>query len=138
MSERIDRRINGNRLLIRLLVAIFAVVAAAGVFVWLRLKAPHSQQNQAVQAPSLLAQPIPLAEPLAMTLYYPADGMLATATTSVKRQPDLQAQAREAMGAVFTDQRVLQAAVFRDLKIRELFLDASGKVQRMKWSHPML
>lgn len=125
MSERIDRRINGSRSLIWLLVAIFAVVAAAVVFVWLRLNAPNPQQNQAA-APSLLAQPARPEEPLAITLCYPADGVLAAGTASVKRQPDPQAQAREALGAVFADQRVLQAAVFRDLKIRDLFLDASG------------
>ena len=126
MSERIDRRINGSRSRIWLLVAIFAVVAAAGVFVWLRLNAPNPQQNQAVQSPSLLAQPVRADEPLVITLYYPADGAISTGTASVKRRPDPQAQAREALGAVFADQRVLQAAVFRDLKIRELFLDASG------------
>jgi len=126
MSERIDRRINGSRSRIWLLVAIFAVVVAAGVFVWLRLNAPNPQQNQAVQSPSLLAQPVRADEPLVITLYYPADGAISTGTASVKRRPDPQAQAREALGAVFADQRGLQAAVFRDLKIRELFLDASG------------
>lgn len=128
MSERIDRRIKGSRPIIWLAVAIFAVVAAAGGFVWLRPNAPDPQQNQAAQAPSLLAQPARPGEPLAITLYYPADGVLATGTASIKRQPDPQAQAREALGAVFADQRVLQAAVFRDLKIRGLFLDASGTV----------
>ncbi len=125
MSERIDRRINGSRSLIWLLVAIFAV-AAAGVFVWLRLNAPNPQQNQTAQAPSLLAQPARPAEPLTITLYYPADGALATGTAAVTRQPDPQAQAREALGAALADPRVLQTAVFRELKIRELFLDASG------------
>lgn len=129
MSERIDRRINGSRSLIWLLVAIFAVFAvivAAGVFVWLRLNAPNPQQNRGAQTLSALVQPVRADEPLAITLYYPADGALATGTASVKRRPDPQAQAREALGAIFADQRVLQAAVFRDLKIRELFLDASG------------
>jgi Sporulation and spore germination len=126
MSERIDRRINGSRSLIWLLVAISAVIAVAGGAVWLRLNAPDPQQNQAAQAPSSRAQPVRADEPLAITLYYPADGAIATGTASVKRRPDSQAQAREALGAVFADHRVLQAAVFRDLKIRELFLDASG------------
>lgn len=125
MSERIDRRIDGNWSLIWLLVAIFAVVGA-GVFVWLRLNAPNPQRNQAAQARSSLTQPVRADEPLAITLYYPADGALATGTASIKRWPDPQVQAREALSAVFADQRVLQAAVFRDLKIRELFLDASG------------
>jgi len=126
MSERIDRRIRDSRSLIWLLVAISAAVAAAGVFVWLRLSAPNPQQNQTAQAPSLLSHAARPDEPLAIALYYPADGVLATGTLPVKRQPDLQAQAREALGAAFADQRVLQAAVFRDLKIRGLFLDASG------------
>lgn len=126
MSERIDRRIKDNRSLVWLLVAIFAVVAVAGVFVWLRLSVPNPRPDQATQAQSLLAQPARLGEPLAITLYYPADGALATGTALVKRQPDPQTQAREALGVVFSDQHVLQAAVFRDLKIRAFFLDASG------------
>ena len=126
MSERIDRRIKDSRSLVWSLVAIFAVAAAAGVFVWLRLKAPNPQQNQAALAPSSLVQPVRADEPLAITLYYPADGALATGTASVKRQPDPQAQAREALNTALTDQRVLQAAVFRELKIRELFLETSG------------
>jgi germination protein M len=126
MSERIDRRIKGGRSLIWLLVALFVIAAAVGGAVWLRLDALNPQQNQAAQAQSLLAQPARPDERLAITLYYPADDVLATGTALVKRQPDPQAQAREALSAVFADQRVLQAAVFRELKIRELFLDASG------------
>jgi len=126
MSERIDRRIKDNRSLFWLLVVIFAVVAAAGAFAWLRLSAPNPQQNQTAQAPSSHTQPVRADEPLIITLYYPADGALATGTAAVKRQPDPQAQAREALIAALADQRVLQAAVFRELKIRELFLDASG------------
>jgi hypothetical protein len=126
MSERIDRRIKGSRSLIWLLVAIFAVAAAAGGVVWQRLNAPKPQQNQAAQTPSSLAQPVRAGEPLAITLYYPADGALATGTAAVKRQSDPQAQAREVLGVALADQRVLQAAVFRELKLRGLFLDASG------------
>ena len=126
MSERIDRRIKDNRSLFWLLVVIFAVVAAAGAFAWLRLSASSPQQNQTAQAPSSHTQPVRADEPLTITLYYPADGALATGTAAVKRQPDPQAQAREALIAALADQRVLQAAVFRGLKIRELFLDASG------------
>lgn len=125
MSERIDRRIEGSWSLTWLLVAIFAVIAVAGVFVWQRLSASNPQQNQTAQSTPLPAHPA-RPEPLAITLYYPEDGVLAAGTIPVKRQPDPQAQAREALGAVFADQRVLQAAVFRDLTVRELFLDASG------------
>ncbi len=126
MPERIDRRINSGGSLIWLLGAIFAAAAVAGVFVWLRLSAPDPQQNQAALAPSLLAHPPRPDESLAITLYYPENGLLATGTIPIKRQPDPQAQAREALGAVFADKRVLQAAVFADLKIRGVFLDASG------------
>lgn len=126
MSERIDRRIKDSRSLIWLLVAIFAVAAAAGGVVWLRLSAPDPQQNQMTQASSSPAQPVRADEPLAITLYYPADGALATGTATVKRLPDPQAQAREALDAALADQRMMQTAVFRELRIKELFLDASG------------
>jgi hypothetical protein len=126
MSERVDRRIGGDRLVLWLLVAIFAVAAAAGAFVWLRLGSPVLPQKQALQSLLPLAQPARLDEPLTITLYYPEDGVLAAGTAAVKRQLDLQAQARETLAALFTDPRVTQSAIFKDIKLRELFLDASG------------
>ena len=107
------------------LVAIFAVVAAAGAFVWLRFGAPALPQKQALQAAPPLAQPIP-DEPLTITLYYPENGALSAGTAAVKRQPDPQAQARETLAAVFTDPRATRSSIFKDLKPRAFFLDASG------------
>ena len=126
MSERVDRRIGGNRLVLWSLVAIFAMTATAGAFVWLRLGSPALPQKQALQALLPLAQPARLDEPLTIMLYYPEDGVLAAGTIAVKRQLDLQAQARETLAALFTDPRVTQSAIFKDIKLREFFLDASG------------
>jgi hypothetical protein len=116
----------GNRLLLWTLVVIFALAAVAGIYVWLHVSAPSSSQGQTAQGQLSVVQPVHRDEPLMITLYYPVDGMLAAGSAAVKRQLDLQAQAREALVAVLTDQRVLQAAVFRDLKLREFFLDVSG------------
>jgi germination protein M len=121
MSEKIDRRIEGSRVLLWSLVALFAVAAGAGLFAWQRLSAPTLPQNQPAQTP--IARPD---EPLTITLYYPADGMLAAGPCAVKRQADTQAQAREVLSALFTDPRAAQSAVFTEIRLREFFLDASG------------
>jgi hypothetical protein len=121
MSEKIDRRIGSNRALLWSLVALFAGAAAAGIFVWQRMSAPTPPPEQTAQTP--LARPD---EPLMITLYYPADGMLASGPGSVKRQPDTQAQAREVLAALFADPHAAQSAVFKEVRLREFFLDASG------------
>jgi hypothetical protein len=124
MSERIDRRIGGNRLLLWSLVAVF--VAAGGAFAWLRFGVPVPPQQQEPLLPSPPAHPARPDEPVTITLYYPLDGMLAAGPAAVKRQPDAQAQAREALAALFTGPRAAQAAIFKEVRLRELFLDASG------------
>ena len=126
MSERIDRRIGGNRLMLWSLVAIFAVAAGVGAFVWLRFGAPARKQQQVLQAAPPSAQPALPDDRLTITLYYPENGALAAGTATVKREPDSQTQARETLAAVFTDPRETRSAIFRDLKPRVFFLDASG------------
>ncbi len=124
MSGKIDRRIGDNRLLVWSLLAVFAV--AAGVFVWLRFGVPAPLQQQASRTLSLPAHPARPDEPLTITLYYPLNGMLVAGPVAIKRQPEAQAQAREALAALFTGPGAAQDSIFREVRLRELFLDASG------------
>lgn len=126
MPERADRRIGHNRLLFGVVVIIFAVAAAAGVYIWSLMRSPGVPQNTAVPGQPALAQPSRPDEPLMITLYFPSDGMLASGSVAVKRQPDGQSQAREILTAVFGDQRAAQTALLKDVRLRELYLDASG------------
>jgi hypothetical protein len=128
MSWTRDRAIQDNRLLLVIIVGIVLVAAAGGLFLWTRMNALDAAQKQAEQdtGPSAPIQPAFRNEPLTVTFFYPQDGMLASGTAPAKRQPDAQAQARETLAAVFSDQRAAQAAVFRDVKLRAFYLDPSG------------
>ncbi len=120
MSERIDRGIGGNRWVLWTLAALLA--AGAGVFAWQRMSAPAHPQA----APAPAAQTARPDEPLAVTLYYPADGMLAAAPAGVVRQASTQALAREALAALLAESHAAQSAVIRGLRLRAFFLDAAG------------
>jgi Sporulation and spore germination len=127
MSERFDRAIKGGPLLYAGLV-IVTIAMVAGAYLWWRASVQDmgaGQQSDA-QARSVLVQLSHRDEPLPVTLYSPSDGMLAPVPAAIKRQPDTQAQARQALIALFTDQRSSQAAVLKDLKLHEFYLDASG------------
>jgi germination protein M len=129
MSWTTDRSISRNRFLPVIITAgvIFAA-AAGGLFFWMRLQISDAPRNSSEQAgnTSALIQPAFRSEPLGVTLFYPLNGMLASGTVPVKRQPDTQAQAREALEAVFSDQRAAQAPVLRDVKLRAFYLDGAG------------
>ncbi|HTP05922.1 MAG TPA: GerMN domain-containing protein [Nitrospirota bacterium] len=126
MPERIDRRIGHNRLLFGVVVIIFAIAAAAGIYIWSLMRSSSVPLNTVVPPQSVLDQPPRLDEPLTVVLYFPLDGMLASGSAAVKRQPDAQSQAREILTVMLGDQRAGQAALLKDVKLRELYLDASG------------
>ena len=127
MPERTDRAIRGRLLLYAGLVIIIVAVVA-GAYLWWRASAPDAgvAQQPDAQARSVLVQLSHRDEPLPVTLYCPSNGMLSPGPAAIKRQPDLQAQARQALIALFADQRSSQAAVLKDLKLHEFYLDASG------------
>lgn len=126
MPERIDRRISQNQLLFRVVVIIFAVAAAAGIYIWSLMRSPGVPQNALVPAHPALAKPAGTDERLMVTFFFPSDGMLASGSIAVRRQPDSQSQAREILTALFGDQRTAQTAILKDIKLRELYLDATG------------
>jgi hypothetical protein len=126
MSERIDRRIGHNRLLFGAVVIIIAVAAAAGVSLWSLMRSPSALQNTAAPGLPALDQLSRPDEPLMITLYFPSDGMLASGSAAVKRQSEGQSLAREILAAVFGDQRAAQTALLKDVRLREVYFDASG------------
>ncbi len=125
MSWTTDRSIRDNRLLL-VIIGIILIVAAGGYVLWTRMNALDAVEKPAEKGTSALILPAFRNEPLTVTLYYPGGGMLVSGTASAKRQPDTQAQAREALVAVFLDKRAAQAPVLRDVKLKAFFLDAQG------------
>jgi hypothetical protein len=114
-----------NRLLFGVAVILAAIVVSGGGLFWLWRNSTNTEPMPAVQDQQLARQAL-RDEPLSITLYYPRDGALATGATVVKRQPDTQSLAREALAALFTDQRAAQEPVLRDIRLRELYLDGYG------------
>jgi len=127
MSERIDRRIGQNRLLFGVVVIIFASVAVAGLYTWSLMQSSSvPPQNKVVPDKPALAQSSRPDEPLTITLYFPLDGMLVSGSVVVKRQPDVQLQARVILAAILGDHRAAQTALLKDVRLREIYLDDSG------------
>ncbi len=126
MSWTTDRSIRDDRLLLALVIVIVCIAAIGGFFIWSRMNAPDASQKQAGQSVSPLIQPAFRDEPVMVKLYYPQDGMIVSALAPATRQPDSQSQAREALAAVFLDQRAMQAPVLRDVKLKTFYLDAQG------------
>ncbi len=125
MPDKIDRRIGGNNQLMITVLLIIAVLAAAGTYFINSMSAPLSRPVP--DMPVVPGQAAPSGEQLMITLSVPgSNGMLAAETMFLSRQVETQAQAREALIAAFSDQRVLQAPVLNRLKLRAFFLDESG------------
>jgi hypothetical protein len=125
MSERIDRRIGHNRLLLGMVVIIFAGAAAA-IYIWSLMHSSSMPQNTVVPDQPALAQPYHPDEPLTIELYIPLDGMLVSGSVAVKREPDVQSQARVILAAMLGDRRAAQTTLLKDVRLRELYLDDSG------------
>ena len=125
MSERNDRRIPDGAPLVITLMAIVLIVAGGGGYLWFRLAgAPQAvstlQQEGQTAAPA--ARPD---EPFMATLFVPGDGALGTAVVAVRRHPEVQLQAREAVAALLAADQGMQSPVLRELRLRALYLDAS-------------
>lgn len=128
MSETADRRIRSGKPLVTAL-AIIAALAVAGLsfwYGWHRMQPAPEPSSAVPQGKAATAPVSPPEEPVVITLYYPADGALMVGSIGVKRQPDLQSQAREAAAVCISNQRALQAAVLKDVRLRAFYLDLSG------------
>jgi hypothetical protein len=106
-------------------MAIVLVVAGVGGYLWFRMAGvPQavSTVQQEGQATAPAARPD---EPFMATLFVPGDGALGTAVVAVKRHPEVQLQAREAVAALFAAGQGTQSSVLRGLRLRALYLDAT-------------
>lgn len=126
MSERSDRRLPGKGALAVVVMALVLTAAGAGGYLWLRasqLPQPAPVRQQEARPSMQEAGPN---EPFMATLYLPSEGRLLASVAAVRREPDAQLQAREAVSAIFTADRGGKAPVLKDLKLRALYLDAAG------------
>lgn len=122
MSERIDRRIGNNRLLL-ITVVLFLCAGFAAVYAWLSLPGPSAVVPEA-SPPA--AQTLLSDEPVDVMLYVPGLELLSPSPAAVKRHADTQAQARELLSAAFTEMRALRSPIVKDLELRAFFLDNGG------------
>lgn len=125
MSEKIDRRIGNPGLLLTTIVIILVLAAAAGSYLWLRMSdmsaAPASSLQQSAAVP-----PVRSDEPLTITLFIPGNGVLSSGVASIKRQPDAQEQARDALIAALANAQAAQTPVLKELALRGFFLEQEG------------
>ncbi len=129
MSDRANSAA-GNRQL--LLIGALVIIAAVGVGAYLGWRMNVSSVSAPAQ-PSVVQQGQPFSAQMlrrdalvTVTIYYPVNGMLSASSAGIKRQFDTQTQARDALAALLTDQRASLAAVLKDIRVQELYLDASG------------
>jgi flagellar basal body-associated protein FliL len=104
------------------------LIVAGGGYLWFRMAgAPQavstSQQEGQPTAPE--ARPD---EPFMLTLFVPADGALGTAVVAVRRHPEVQLQAREAVAALLAADQGMRSPVLKELRLRALYLDAAWTV----------
>ncbi|MFA5073887.1 MAG: GerMN domain-containing protein [Nitrospirota bacterium] len=130
MRERLDRVVHDRLMLAAGIVIITIAVAAGGYLGW-RMSTPSAlddtssfreSQSQDIRSRPLLAHD----EPLTVTIWYPHDATLATGPLTVKRQTDTRSQARETILGFLADERIAQAAILKDIRLQELYLDVSG------------
>ena len=117
-----------NPLLLGVVIALLTVVVGGGIALWLKTRSvPDTAVTQSTEGQSSLEQFARRDEPLMVTLCFPSDGQLACGTAAVKRQPDTQSQAREVLAAFFQDKRAAETAGLKDIRLKSLYVDASGK-----------
>ncbi len=107
------------------IMAIVLLAAGGGGYLWFRTAG--SPQPATVQPQKLLPEAAARPdEPFMTTLYLPANGALVPAEVAVKREPDVQLQARQVAAALLAGERGRTAAVLKELKLRALYLDPAG------------
>jgi len=124
MSERNDRSIPGRVPLVVTVMAIVLIAAGGGGYLWFRM-ARTPQGASTVQHDASVTPMVRPDEPFMATLFVPGDGALAAAVVAVKRHPEGQLQAREAVSALLAANPGMRSAVLKELRLRALYLDAA-------------
>jgi hypothetical protein len=126
MSGENERQRGRQSLLLPLIVIGTVVAVAAGAFLWRHWSSVGTAPVPVPTEEPQGAQPVRSDEPLPLTLFVPADGLLVPVGFSAVSQPEVQIEAREAVAAVLSDARGSRAAVLNGIRIREFYLDRSG------------
>jgi len=105
-------------------MAIVLLVAGGG-YLWFRMAGTPQDVSMEQQVAQTAAPVVRPDEPFMATLFVPGDGALATVVTAVRRHPDVQLQAREAVAALLAADQGRQASVLMELRLRAFYLDAS-------------
>lgn len=125
MSEKGDRRLPGSWNL-PAAALVLALLGASGFVFWWKMAArgpsrPPEAQGQGPAAPAAFPD-----ETAPTTVYLPSRGSQAAVSVPVKRRPDAQSQAREIVSTILSDEQQGRGAVLVNVRLRELYLDASG------------
>lgn len=125
MPERTDRSIRGNK---RVWAVVMAVAGAsfAALYLWSLRVGPEPAAEPVLHAKTFTSQGQPEDASVAVSLCYPSGDALALGQAVIKRRSGVQAQARDALFALLSDQRAGSAPVLKEVQIRAFYLDASG------------
>ncbi|MDA8099211.1 MAG: GerMN domain-containing protein [Nitrospiraceae bacterium] len=123
MSARSDKRGAGVSLMTVFGVLVAATIAGAYWWYAVGMERPAALPQQTAPAPAPPARPD---EPLSLTLYLPHDGALDPLVVTVKRDPDAQVVARDAVTALLAAEGAGRLPVLGALRLRSLFFDGSG------------
>ena len=126
MSRESDRSIGAKRPLLGILVG---VVLASGLVVfayWWLARTPSEPRNLGGEQVVSGALPVRNEDRLAASFFVPLGGRLEPVAVAIRRQPEAQLEAREALSSLLADERSGQAVVLRDLRLRAFYIDSAG------------
>lgn len=107
-------------------VVVLLILGTSGFIFWWKMAA-RTRADAVQERTAAMPVPIPLAnEPMFVTGYLPAKGVLASRTLTVRREPDAQSQAREILSVLLAEEQQGKGPVLEGVKLRELYLDPEG------------
>jgi hypothetical protein len=109
-------------------MAIVLIIAGGGGYLWFRMAGAPQADPVGQLEPQTTATAARPDEPFMAILFVSGDGGLGTAVVPVRRRPEVQLQAREAVAALLAADQGRQSSVLKELRLRALYLDASGTV----------
>lgn len=124
MSATGDRSIGGGHAPLVIVLLVILTGAAGGVYLWMR---SSQGPRQAVDAPEERQSTAGRSEEtIPITLFLPAGDGLNQVPAGIRKQPEAQLEAREALAALLGSGEEGRPAVLKDLVLRALYLDGGG------------